>query len=36
VENAHIESLNGRLPDERLNVHQFSSLANAVTTIDAE
>jgi putative transposase len=29
VENAFIESLNGRLRDECLNVHQFASLADA-------
>jgi putative transposase len=35
VENAHIESFNGRLRDECLNVHQFQSLADAATAIDA-
>lgn len=29
VENAFIESFNGRLRDECLNVHQFASLAEA-------
>ncbi len=35
VENAHIESFNGRLRDECLNVHQFASLADATATIGA-
>ena len=35
VENAFIESLNGRLRDECLNVHQFASLAEAQTIIEA-
>jgi putative transposase len=34
VENAFIESFNGRLRDECLNVHQFASLAEAQTIID--
>ena len=35
VENACIESCNGRLRDECLNVHQFASLAEAQTLIEA-
>lgn len=35
VENAHIESFNGRLRDECLNVHQFLSLADARVKIEA-
>ena len=35
VENAFIESFNGRLRDECLNVHQFMSIAAAQTTIEA-
>jgi putative transposase len=35
VENAHIESFNGRLRDECLNVHQFLSLDDARTKIEA-
>jgi putative transposase len=35
VENAFIESFNGRLRDERLNVHQFTSLVDAQTKIEA-
>lgn len=35
VENAFIESLNGRLRDECLNVHQFASLAEAQAIIEA-
>jgi len=35
VENAHIESFNGRLRDECLNVHQFVSLADARAKIEA-
>jgi putative transposase len=35
VENAHIESFNGRLRDECLNVHQFISLADAQAKIEA-
>ncbi len=34
VENASIESLNGRLRDECLNVHQFASLAEAQTILE--
>jgi putative transposase len=34
VENAFIESFNGRLRDECLNVHQFASLAEAQRIID--
>ena len=34
VENAFIESFNGRLRDERLNVHQFASLIEAQTIIE--
>ena len=33
--NAHIESFNGRLRDERLNVHQFLSLADTQAKIEA-
>ena len=35
VENAFIESFNGRLRDECLNVHQFVSIADAQATIEA-
>ena len=35
VENAFIESFNGRLRDERLNMHQFASLAEAQYIIEA-
>jgi putative transposase len=35
VENAHIESFNGRLRDECLNVQQFTSLADAKAKIEA-
>jgi putative transposase len=35
VENAFIESFNGRLRDECLNVHQFTSLAEAQQIIEA-
>jgi putative transposase len=35
VENAFIESFNGRLRDECLNVHQFGSLADAQGIIEA-
>jgi putative transposase len=35
VENAFIESFNGRLRDECLNVHQFTSLADAQHIIEA-
>ena len=35
VENAFIESFNGRLRDECLNVHQFASLAEARAIIEA-
>ena len=35
VQNAHIESFNGRLRDECLNVHQFVSLADARRKIEA-
>jgi putative transposase len=35
VENAFIESFNGRLRDECLNVHQFSSLTEAQHLIEA-
>ena len=34
VENAFIESFNGRLRDECLNVHQFTSLAEARAIIE--
>jgi putative transposase len=32
---AHIESFNGRLRDERLNVHQFVSVEDAQEKIEA-
>ena len=35
MENAFIESFNGRLRDECLNVHQFASLTEAQTIIEA-
>ena len=35
VENAMIESFNGRLRDECLNTHWFTSLDDAKTTIEA-
>ena len=35
VKNAFIESFNGRLRDECLNVHQFASLAEAQAIIEA-
>ena len=35
VENAFIESFNGRLRDECLNVHQFASLTEAQAIIEA-
>lgn len=35
VENAFIESFNGRLRDECLNVHQFTSMAEAQRIIEA-
>jgi putative transposase len=35
VENAFIESFNGRLRDECLNVHQFAPLAEALAIIEA-
>ena len=35
VENAFIESFNGRLRDECLNVHQFTSMAEAQDIIEA-
>ena len=35
VEHAFIESCNGRLRDECLNVHQFALLAEAQTIIEA-
>jgi len=35
VENAFIESFNGRLRDECLNVHQFTSIADAQARIEA-
>ena len=35
VENAFIESFNGRLRDECLNVHQFASLGDAQVIIEA-
>ena len=35
VEHALIEALNGRLRDECLNVHQFTSLADAPAKIEA-
>ncbi len=34
MENAFIESFNGRLRDECLNVHQFASLAEAQLIIE--
>jgi len=34
-ENGHIESFNGRLRDECLNVHQFLSLEDARDKLDA-
>ncbi len=34
IENAFIESFNGRLRDECLNVHQFTSIAEAQTKIE--
>ena len=35
IENAFIASFNGRLRDECLNVHQFASIADAQTKIEA-
>jgi putative transposase len=35
VENAFIEAFNGRLRDECLNVHQFTSIEDARTKIEA-
>jgi putative transposase len=35
TDNGHIESFNGRLRDECLNVHQFLSLDHAKATIEA-
>ena len=35
MENAFIESFNGRLRDECVNVHQFTSLAEAQAIIEA-
>ena len=35
TDNAHIESFNGRLRDECLNVHQFLSLEHAQRLIEA-
>ena len=35
VENAFVESFNGRLRDECLNVHQFTSIADARAKIEA-
>jgi putative transposase len=35
VENAFIEAFNGRLRDECLNVHQFTSIADAQAIIEA-
>lgn len=35
TDNSHIESFNGRLRDECLNVHQFLSLAHAQTVMEA-
>ena len=35
IENALIESFNGRFRDECLNVHQFASIADAQTKIEA-
>jgi putative transposase len=34
-ENAFVESFNGRLRDECLNVHQFTSIADAQAKVDA-
>ena len=34
TDNSHIESFNGRLRDECLNVHQFFSLADARTKLE--
>jgi putative transposase len=35
TDNSHIESFNGRLRDECLNVHQFLSIADAQAKIEA-
>lgn len=35
TDNSHIESFNGRLRDECLNVHQFTSLADAQAKLEA-
>ncbi len=35
TDNGHIESFNGRLRDECLNVHQFLSLDHAKTLLEA-
>jgi putative transposase len=35
VDNAYIESFNGRLRDECLNVHQFTSIAHAQALVEA-
>jgi putative transposase len=35
TDNSHIESFNGRLRDECLNVHQFLSIDHARATIEA-
>src|SRR5262249_1385020 len=35
IENAFIESFNGRLRDECLNLHQFASIADAQAKIEA-
>jgi putative transposase len=35
IDNAHIESFNGRLRDECLNVNQFTSLAHAQAIVEA-
>ena len=35
TDNSHIESFNGRLRDECLNVHQFLSIADAKEKIEA-
>ena len=35
IENAFIESFNGRLRDECLNVHQFTSIEDAKAKIEA-
>jgi putative transposase len=35
TDNSHIESFNGRLRDECLNVHQFLSLADAQAKLEA-